>query len=110
LDNADQVLDAFRAVRFAAQLPCELPLNEDAISSDMVNLSESTVAYLDFECAYMPIPEVADSGECGDSEGWYFDDPDLPTTIHLCDVTCGDVKSMGRQLFYSIGCPLQVVR
>lgn len=110
LDNADQVLEAFRAVRFAAQLPCELPLNEEAIASDMVDLSKSTVAYLDFECSYMPIPEVSSESECGDAEGWYFDDPELPTTIHLCDVTCGDVKSMGRQLFYSIGCPLQVVR
>lgn len=109
LDNADQVLEAFRAVRFAAQLPCELTLSNDALSSDVVNLEMSTVAYLDFECSYMPVTEV-EEGACGDDGGWYFDDPEAPTKIHLCDVTCGDVKARGRQLYYSLGCPLQVVR
>lgn len=109
LDNAQQVLDAFRAVRYAAQLPCELSLG-DAGSSEEVDVSMSTVAYLDFSCSYNPVPEVSSKSACGDGEGWYFDDPDEPTAIHLCEVTCGDVKSTGRQLFYSLGCPLQVVR
>lgn len=110
LDNADQVLDAFRAVRFAAQLPCELPIDQDAVSSTNLDLNASTVAYLDFECDYQPIAEVADAEACADTGGWYFDDAQDPTKIHLCETTCGDVKSFGRQLFYSIGCPLEVVR
>lgn len=109
LDNAEQVLEAFRAVRYAAQLPCELSLG-DQLTDAKVNLDDSTVAYLDFECAYHAVPGVADARACGDEAGWYFDDPDAPTTIHLCEVTCDDVKSTGRQLFYSLGCPLTVVR
>lgn len=110
LDNSEQVLNAFRAVRFAAQLPCELPLSAESVSSTTLDLNASTVAYLDFECAYQEIPEVDDARGCKDAGGWYFDDAQAPSKIHLCEVTCGDVKSFGRQLFYSIGCPLQVVR
>lgn len=109
LDNSAQVLDAFRAVRYAAQLPCDLSLG-DSVTSDELNFEDSTVAYLDFQCTYSDVPRVADESECGDEAGWYFDDPDTPTTIHLCEITCGDVKSTGRQLYYSLGCPLQVVR
>lgn len=109
LDNAQQVLEAFRAVRFAAQLPCELSLGDGATESN-VRLSDSTVAYLDFECGYHAVAGVADASACGAEAGWYFDDPGAPTAIHLCEVTCDDVKSTGRQLFYSLGCPLQVVR
>jgi hypothetical protein len=110
LDNADQVLNAFRAVRFAAQLPCELALDESAVASSELDLNASTVAYLDFECSYQAIPEVGDKDGCSESGGWYFDDAEAPSKIHLCEATCGDVKSFGRQLFYSIGCPLEVVR
>ncbi len=109
LDNTEQVLDAFRAVRYAAQLPCELALG-DSTDADDLNFEDSTVAYLDFMCTYRDIPQVTEESECGDGAGWYFDDPDDPRTIHLCEVTCGDVKSTGRQLYYSLGCPLQVVR
>lgn len=109
LDNAEQVLANFRAVRQAAQLPCELTLQE--ASTREVNFDSSTVAYLDQECTYVSIPEVAAEADC-DSEdgGWYFDDAGAPTRIHLCEATCGSVKSTGQQLFYSIGCPLAVVR
>lgn len=110
LDNAQQVLEAFRAVRFAAQLPCELALSPDVTSGDGVDFSASTVAYLDFMCTYEPLVEVESAEACGEQSGWYFDEPSAPTKIVLCDVACGNVKSAGRQLFYSIGCPLQVVR
>jgi hypothetical protein len=109
LDNAEQVLQAFRAVRFAAQLPCDLTLGDRATEAN-VSFEDSTVAYLDFECSYHAVPAVADENACDGEAGWYFDDPDEPTTIHLCEVTCDDVKSTGRQLFYSLGSPLQVVR
>lgn len=109
LDNAEQVLANFRAVRNAARLPCELTLQE--ASTRDVNFEASTVAYLDQECTYVSIPEVTAEAGCDAKDGgWYFDDPQQPTRIHLCEATCGNVKSTGQQLFYSIGCPLGVVR
>ena len=108
-DNADQVLEKFRAVRYAAQLPCQLEVSGDAVDNDELDVSQSTVGFLDFDCNYQDLAEVDGKAGCGDQGGWYFDDPEHPQQIHLCDVSCGDVKSGGRQLFYSIGCDLQVV-
>jgi len=105
-DNAEQVLEAFMAVRYAAQLPCELKVDTEALVGREIELNDSTVAYLDFGCEYRGVDAVSGKAECGDEGGWYFDDPDEPSRIHLCDVTCGDVKSQGRQLYYSIGCSL----
>ncbi len=108
-DNAEQVLEAFRAVRHAAQLPCTLSVGSDAFQEGEVDVSASTVAYLDFQCGYNPIEHRDSAQDCDETGGWYFDDPAEPTQIELCDVTCGNVKSSGRQLFYSIGCSLEVV-
>ncbi len=110
LDNTDQVLSALRAVRGAARLPCELTLSPDDIGEEGVEFGASTVAYLDVQCQYHSIPEVKDESSCKDGVGWYFDDMSAPTRIHLCETTCGEVKSVGEQLFYSLGCPLAVVR
>ena len=105
-DNAEQVLDAFVAVRRAAQLPCTLEVDPDALEGSGIDFNDSTVAYLDFDCEYRSVPAVDGKEDCGDQGGWYFDDPKSPHTIQLCEVSCGDVKSTGRQLYYSIGCAL----
>ncbi len=105
-DNAEQVLEAFVAVRRAAQLPCELEVEPSALERSDVNFDDSTVAYLDFACEYRSVKAVREKADCDENGGWYFDDRDSPHTIRLCDVTCGDVKSTGRQLYYSIGCSL----
>lgn len=110
LDNTEQVLAALRAVRFAAQLPCEIALSEAAIAQYDPDGNDSTVAFLDLECGYHAVPEVQGASACAGTEGWYFDDPAAPTRIELCETTCGAVKSSGRQLNYAIGCPLVVVR
>lgn len=110
-DNTDQVLSALRAVRASAQIPCDLALAEEVSDPDSVDIDASTVAYLDQACTYVSVPRVNEPGDCEDGEsGWYFDDPSAPTRIHLCEATCGAVKSTGEELFYSIGCPLGVVK
>lgn len=107
LDNTDQVLGALRAVRIAAQIPCELEIVE---SESDVDYNASTVAYQNSECDYIAIERVESIEGCSGDGGWYFDDPAAPTNITLCETTCGNVKSTGRQLFYSIGCELDVIR
>jgi len=110
-DNADQVLQALSAVRASAQLPCDLKLAAEASDASSVDLEASTVAYLDQACSYVDVPRVESESGCEDgASGWYFDDPATPTMIHLCEETCGSVKATGDQLFYSIGCPLDVVK
>ncbi len=39
------------------------------------------------------VPRVPSSNDCiGGGEGWYFDDPNNPTSIGLCEKTCGAIK------------------
>jgi len=110
-DNADQVLSALRAVRASAQIPCDLKLAAEVSDSDAVDIAASTVAYLDQSCSYVEVPRVATQDDCEEGAvGWYFDDSSAPTMIHLCEATCGSVKATGEELFYSIGCPLAVVK
>jgi len=110
-DNTDQVLSALRAVRASAQIPCDLALAHEASDPSSVDLDASTVAFLDQACSYVSVPRLNEASECEDgASGWYFDDPSAPTKIHLCEATCGAVKSTGEELFYSIGCPLGVVK
>jgi len=110
-DNTDQVLSALRAVRASAQIPCDLALADEVSDPDAVDIDASTVAFLDQACSYVSVPRLNEASECEDgASGWYFDDPSAPTKIHLCEATCGAVKSTGEELFYSIGCPLGVVK
>lgn len=110
-DNAAQVLNALRAVRASAQIPCDLQLATAVSDPESVDLDASTVAFLDQACTYVSVPRVTEVSDCEDgASGWYFDDPSAPTQIHLCEATCGTVKSTGEELFYSIGCPLGVVK
>lgn len=40
------------------------------------------------------VPRVTNSNDCiGGDEGWYFDDPNNPTSIGLCAKTCAAIKS-----------------
>jgi len=110
-DNTDQVLGALRAVRASAQIPCDLALADEVSDPDAVDIDASTVAFLDQACTYVSVSRLNEASECEDgASGWYFDDPSAPTKIHLCEATCGAVKSTGEELFYSIGCPLGVVK
>jgi hypothetical protein len=34
------------------------------------------------------VPPVADLAACGTSEGWYYDDPKMPTQLVFCPATC----------------------
>ncbi len=108
LDNSQQVLDALFAVRNRAQLPCNLSLSREALDGQDVDLAAANVGYLDADCGHVAVSAVTDADACDDGQGWYFDDPEAPSRIHLCASTCGDVKAKGQQLYYSLGCPLQV--
>lgn len=39
------------------------------------------------------VPGVDGAAACSDTGGWYFDDPEAPSSIHLCDSTCNFVGS-----------------
>jgi von Willebrand factor type A domain len=49
-------------------------------------------------------PRVADLAACGTTEGWYFDDPIQPTTIHFCPATCTTLSTGKSRLTIDIPC------
>lgn len=107
LDSSDQVLDGLRSVRNSAVLPCELNV-ERAIEVSTVDPSQSRVAYIDGECQQHELPKHESANDCEDASGFYFDDPDAPTRIVLCESTCGDVRANAQQLYFSFGCDFVV--
>lgn len=108
LDNRDQVLAALQRIRIAAQIPCGFAI-APSVSEAGLDYKSSTVAYVDDACTYAGVALVDSPEGCEEgARGYYFDHTDAPTRIDLCPSTCSEVRSRGKQLFYSIGCPLDV--
>jgi hypothetical protein len=49
-------------------------------------------------------------GDCGPQGGWYYDDPQNPTTIHMCPATCTALQGdPGSQVDVVFGCTTESV-
>lgn len=105
-DVAGSMLAALNAIRADAVIPCNLkippPPQGETLAPDKINLGICNPSGQP-----VPTPYVGDVKSCGDHAGWYYDDPNLPSTIHLCNVTCETVKAAGSSLFFSVGCKTQ---
>jgi len=105
-DVAGSVLAALNAIRADAVIPCDLqippPPDGQTLAADKVNIGICGPGG-------NPIvtPYVGNESSCGSNPGWYYDNPNAPGTIHLCNVTCETVKAPGSSLFFSVGCQTQ---
>ncbi len=75
-----------------AGLACEWeipkPMNEDVIDYDKVN-----VDFNDGKGNIIPIGKVDAPAACADVvDGWYYDDPNMPTKILVCPQTCAKIQ------------------
>lgn len=51
------------------------------------------------------VPQVADSGSCGNGPGWYYDDPANPSVITLCPDYCAEIQAdESAQITLEFGC------
>jgi hypothetical protein len=101
---AQGLLDALQAIRkapVACTLDVPMPSAGQDVDPTQVNLK------------YTPgngdppslIPQVASAADCGSEAGWYYDDPNDPMTIELCDASCTTVQSdLDAQLQIVLGC------
>lgn len=105
-DTSSGVLEALNQVRATAQIPCELPI--DTSASDL-HYDETSVVTQDQDCTLSRLVKVASVEGC-DGGGFYFDDAENPTSIVLCESTCGQVKQPGTKLLYSIGCGIEEIK
>jgi hypothetical protein len=90
-----------------APLECTFPLPESTtagsdVDPNLVNLTYRESADGEPET----IPQVPNEAACDDSGGWYYDDPAMPTEIHLCPATCEAVQGgpAGGKLEIVLGC------
>lgn len=55
------------------------------------------------------LPRVADLAACGTGAGWYLDDPDDATSIHLCPASCAVAQAdPGGELDFAFPCQGQL--
>jgi von Willebrand factor type A domain len=106
-DVGAQVLQALNRIRGSAAIPCELSLPEPPLG-DSLALDEVNLEYEADECARTPFSSVASAADCGDDDGWYYDDPASPNRILLCPRSCDRVSGPGGNLYYSVGCATRI--
>ncbi|MGC4064128.1 MAG: vWA domain-containing protein [Polyangiaceae bacterium] len=106
-DVTSQVLSALNAIRGDAAIPCEFPIPE-APGGSSLDLGRIGIAYADAQCKSKVFYRVESPTDCGDGDGWYFDDPTNPSQVRLCSSSCSYVSSNGGSLFYSVGCGWEV--
>lgn len=105
-DSSSGVLEALNQVRETAQIPCELPIDNAAPD---LHYEQTSVVTLDGDCHLSQLTRVDSVASC-DAGGFYFDQPDAPSTIVLCESTCGQVKQPRTKLLYAIGCGIEEVK
>jgi hypothetical protein len=106
-DVGAEVLAALNRIRGSAAIPCELALPEpppgDVLAYDEVNLE-----YEAAECERTLFSAVTSAAECGEEDGWYYDDADSPGRVLLCPRSCDRVSGPGGNLYYSVGCDTRI--
>ena len=59
----------------------------------MLSFDNVNVNYTPGSGKQSTLPRVKDAAACGTTGGWYYDNNDAPTQIHLCDKTCTTVQA-----------------
>jgi hypothetical protein len=102
-DVGKQVLDALRAIRGDAIIPCDLKL-PPAPAGQRLDFGKVNIVYANSACEPTYIYHVDAAASCSDQGGWFYDNPAAPQTIHLCPTSCSQVSDPGGQLLYTVGC------
>jgi hypothetical protein len=55
------------------------------------------------------VPQAESADDCGNGDGWYYDNPTTPTTILFCPHTCYEVQNDSEaNVSLAFGCPTEV--
>ncbi len=71
----------------ASALACEYIIPEPP-ANEPLELDRVVVKHITADAAQTEIPRAEGKLECGQTAGWYFDDPIQPTRIILCPASC----------------------
>jgi hypothetical protein len=91
-----QIQNSVVGCTFAIPQPAQGVLDPDAVTVEYFpgGMPPSTV-----------LPRVTDLAACAGNDGWYYDDNNNPSTIHLCPATCATVQADSMaQIDFRIDC------
>jgi hypothetical protein len=92
------------AVITSVPLPCNFvippPPTGVELDKERVNFEYTGVGG-----AALPWPRANQPQDCGSQIGWYYDDPNAPSTIELCPAGC-DAVSGGGKISIVFGCEM----
>src|SRR5690606_36744128 len=105
-DSSSGVLDELNQVRSTAHITCELPIDETAegLQYERTNV---VMQDADFNLSHVTLD---DSVAICDVDRFDLDGPGAPSTILLCDSTCGQLKQPRTKLLYAIGCGIEEIK
>jgi len=97
-----QFLASMNAIRGALACTYKIPLP----ASGTPDYSTVNVVFTPTGGVPTTIPNVADKASCpAGGNGWYYDNPNMPSYIILCDSTCGTVQADATgSLNIALGC------
>lgn len=97
-DGSGPVLaNALQAIsQQAVPLPCEIDVTSLAApDGEKLDYGQVNVSFVD-QGNVTTIPQVPAAGSCpATGLAWYYDDPQSPSTVHLCTATCDSVTAAG---------------
>ena len=110
--SGDVLANALSAIlEQAAPLPCEFDVTGlEAPPGEALDYSKVNVA-LTQGASVTTIGQVPDAGACpGGTPAWYYDDPEVPSMIHLCASACTLVGAAGdgAEVSVVVGCSATV--
>jgi hypothetical protein len=105
-DVSNEVLIALNRIRGDAAIPCQLQL-PPAPDGLYLDLDQVNLEYRSVSCGRTLLYSVPSAAECGDEDGWYYDNAENPSSIELCPESCDRVSGPGGSLLFSVGCDRQ---
>jgi hypothetical protein len=105
---AAEVLDALRAIRGDALIPCELAIPTPP-DGQRIDYRIAMVRYTSRDGTQEEIERVESAAHCASAGGWHYDEQS--ERIILCPTTCARVSGeTGGQIDYGLGCAGDITR
>jgi len=95
--SGDALASALQAISDqAVPIPCDIDVTDlTPPEGESLDYGRVNVTLTEGD-AVTVIPQVPNAAACpGNQPAWYYDDPDNPTTIHLCAYACESVTDAG---------------
>jgi hypothetical protein len=103
-DVAREFADALDQIRGAASA-CDFSIPDTGEDGEPINPSQVNVSYVPSGSSsptLVPQTFMGDPSNCDSTGGWYYDNPQSPTAIKLCDATCRALS--GSTIQVEFGC------